>query len=226
MFLASGCLSLARRRIWRVTERGDGAILGGQQRSGLQPLRTALHTKRISLQNNFCESQTWRLEGWKVLSKLKAYWALPTYPIFEDEKSNGLDKKLVKQKIVLNRTNIIATNCFWEQLIFKFQKCLLGNLKKSFLPNSALMRIIDDEITPHNSSWKAASTKKEKDKTWTRKRRNETLINRERERERERERARERERRRARNNFYDGILLDILFSSLFKSYSKTEKGKF
>ena len=39
--------------------------------------------------------------------------ALPVYPISEDKKSNGSDKKSVKRKIALkeaDRTNIIAMN--------------------------------------------------------------------------------------------------------------------
>ena len=62
-------------------------------------------------------------------------------------------------------------------------------LRKHFYYNSVLMRIIDDNITQHNSSWSAAQTKREREreresdkgrqreiewqrnKTWTRKRR-------------------------------------------------------
>ena len=43
--------------------------------------------------------------------KLNVRWALPVYPVFKDEKSNGSDEKSVKRKIALkktDRTNIIA----------------------------------------------------------------------------------------------------------------------
>ena len=35
----------------------------------------------------------------KALRALNVRWALPVYPVFEDEKSKASDKKLVKQKI-------------------------------------------------------------------------------------------------------------------------------
>ena len=43
-----------------------------------------------------------------------ALWALQVYPVVEDEKLNGSDEKLHKKT---DRTNIIATNFVWEQLI-------------------------------------------------------------------------------------------------------------
>ena len=39
-----------------------------------------------------------------LLSALNARWALPVYPVFEDEKSNASDEKSVKQKIALKKT--------------------------------------------------------------------------------------------------------------------------
>ena len=35
----------------------------------------------------------------KSLRALNAHWALPVYPVFEDEKSKASDEKLVKRKI-------------------------------------------------------------------------------------------------------------------------------
>ena len=35
----------------------------------------------------------------KALRALNAQWALPVYPVFEEEKSNVLDEKLVERKI-------------------------------------------------------------------------------------------------------------------------------
>ena len=64
---------------------------------GGQPLRTTIHT--ISLQNRFYESHTRRLESCKALRELKAHWAIPAHPVFEDENSNASDEKLAKQKI-------------------------------------------------------------------------------------------------------------------------------
>ena len=66
---------------------------------------------------------------------------------------------------------------------------------RHFYYYSALMRLTDDDITPHNSSWSAASTKElrkesvcERDKMWTRTIRKATQpTEREREREREKE---------------------------------------
>ena len=35
----------------------------------------------------------------RPLRALNVHWALPVYPVFEDEKSNASDEKLVKRKI-------------------------------------------------------------------------------------------------------------------------------
>ena len=56
------------------------------------------YTISISLQNSFCESHPWRLLSLKALRSLNARWVLLVYPIFEDEKSNQSDQKLVKRK--------------------------------------------------------------------------------------------------------------------------------
>ena len=77
------------------------AGFGGEGRGlmGRHPLGTALHTINISIQHSFCESHTWRLVSRKNLRQLNSCWALPVYPIFEDEKSNGSEEKSVKRKI-------------------------------------------------------------------------------------------------------------------------------
>ena len=38
-------------------------------------------------------------QSWKALRALNARWALPVYPVFEDEKSKASDEKSVKRKI-------------------------------------------------------------------------------------------------------------------------------
>ena len=82
--------------------------VGGDVGGGGQPLRTALHTISISLQNSFCESHTWRLVSLKALRAPNACWALSVYPVLEDRKSNGPDKKSVKRKFAYKRpTGII-----------------------------------------------------------------------------------------------------------------------
>ena len=68
---------------------------------GGQTLRATLQT--ISLQNCFFESHTWRLVSRTALRELNVRWALPAYPNFEDEKSNGPDKKSVKQKTAVKQ---------------------------------------------------------------------------------------------------------------------------
>ena len=39
----------------------------------------------------------------KALGAHNARWALPVYPVFEDEKSKASDEKLVKRKIALKK---------------------------------------------------------------------------------------------------------------------------
>ena len=60
-----------------------------------------------------------------ALRALNAHWALPFYPIFEEQKSNGSSKKLVKQNFALKKTDrgkIIATIFVCEQLTNKLSK--------------------------------------------------------------------------------------------------------
>ena len=119
-FLASGCSSVANHGRgpggwggwaapgadwvetvgWGATARlGDGGDMeGGQQWGCLQPLRTALHTVSVSLPKQFELKQSSQ-----AVRALNARWALPVYPVFEDEKSKASDEKLVKRKIALKR---------------------------------------------------------------------------------------------------------------------------
>ena len=88
--------------------RGDGAREGwwgrvgakagttvGATVDGFQPLRTVFHT--ITLQKFELK------QCWKALRGLNAHWALPKYPVFDDEKSNGLDKEIGHAKKRIKR---------------------------------------------------------------------------------------------------------------------------
>ena len=74
---------------------------------------------------------------WRALGALNARWALPVYPVFQDEKSNGSDKNRSSEKSIkrkkTDRTNMIATNFVWEQLITDRQKrvCIKRSPKKA-----------------------------------------------------------------------------------------------
>ena len=76
---------------------GGNSGVGGQQGGGevSQPLRSALHTKYKYKSPKQFELK----QSWKALRALNARWALPVYPVFEDEKSKASDEKLVKRKI-------------------------------------------------------------------------------------------------------------------------------
>ena len=95
---------------------GGGANVGGGGWGvvGGQPLRTALHTISISLQNSFCESHTWRLVRRKALREVNARWALPVYPVFEDETANVSDKTSFLRIIALKTW--LKQLLLWEQL--------------------------------------------------------------------------------------------------------------
>ena len=72
-------------------ERCAGVGIGGIGIGGqlLQILRTSSHHKYKSpKQLTICELHPWRLVSWKDLRELKARWALPVYPVFDDKKSN------------------------------------------------------------------------------------------------------------------------------------------
>ena len=95
------------------SEGGDRAIMGvgflRVEREGgryhrvnegeLSRLRTALCNIKLSRQNKLGESHSETLVRRKALRELNALRALPVYPVFENEKSNGSNKKSVKQKI-------------------------------------------------------------------------------------------------------------------------------
>ena len=82
---------------------GEGGVKWEGTDVGGLPLRTALHTISMSLQNSFWKSHNWRLVSWKALRALNARRRLPVYPVFEDEKSKASDERSVKQKIALKK---------------------------------------------------------------------------------------------------------------------------
>ena len=92
---------------------GGGRCCGGGGGS-ISKNRPSHHKyKSPKHQNSFCELHTWRLVSCKALRELNDRWALPVYPVFEEEKSKASDEKSVKRKIAYKkskRTNIIATN--------------------------------------------------------------------------------------------------------------------
>ena len=66
-------------------------------------LRTALHTMKLSPRNSFGEPHSLNILRLMALRELNALRALPVYPVFEDEKSNGTKEKSVKRKIALKK---------------------------------------------------------------------------------------------------------------------------
>ena len=69
---------------------------------------------KLSPKSSFGESHSSKLDRRKALKELNALRALPVYPVFEDEKSNGSDRRKIgqdKNRIKKDqRTNIIAIN--------------------------------------------------------------------------------------------------------------------
>ena len=59
----------------------------------------------MGLQNSFELKQSS-----KALRALNARWALPVYPVFEDEKSKALEEKSVERKIAKKRKD--KYNCY------------------------------------------------------------------------------------------------------------------
>ena len=111
MFLAIGCSSLATggggvhrgsdgEGVGNSWVGGNSPVVGGRGNWGgeqwgcHQPLRTALHN--ISKVSKTVRAET-ELKG--SIRTINALWALPVYPIFEDEKSKASDEKSVKRKI-------------------------------------------------------------------------------------------------------------------------------
>ena len=118
-FLAIGCLSVASHGgqhwgggctsgWWGVTSG-----LGGQQRGGEMGAKVGGSTVGVSSTSKnrpshhkyqYKSPKEFELkQSWKSLGALNARWALPVYPVFEDEKSTASDEKLVKRKIALKK---------------------------------------------------------------------------------------------------------------------------
>ena len=88
-----------------------------QQFGGIfQPLRTALHTIIVSLQNSFCELHIWGLVSSKALRAMNAHWALPVHPVFVGQRTNGSENIGQKNSKKAGRTNITARDFVGEQL--------------------------------------------------------------------------------------------------------------
>ena len=101
-----------------VHRGADEKEVGGGGQVGGSTMGLSSTSKKSSSQHKFKSPKQFELkQSWKVLRALNARWALPIYPVFEDEKSKASDEKSVKRKIALkktDRTNIIATNFVWE----------------------------------------------------------------------------------------------------------------
>ena len=81
-----------------VTARGVGAIVGGST-VGL----SSTSKNRPSHHKYKSQKQFELKQSWKALRALNARWALPVYPIFEDEKSNVSEEISVEWKITKTR---------------------------------------------------------------------------------------------------------------------------
>ena len=91
---------------------GGGSTKGGGVSTSKN--RPSHHKYKYKSPRQFELKQTW-----KALRAHNARWALPVYPVFEDEKSKGVRRKIGQAKNRIkktDRTNIIATNFVWEQL--------------------------------------------------------------------------------------------------------------
>ena len=84
-------------------KRGGGGVepivgVGGSTKGGggvsTSKNRPSHHKYKYKSPRQFELKQTW-----KALRAHNARWALPVYPVFEDEKSKASDEKLVKRKI-------------------------------------------------------------------------------------------------------------------------------
>ena len=133
MISAIGCSSVA-------TEGGEGGVGRGVHRgsdgervgnSGLGGAKARLGvgaigestvgvsstSKNRPSQHKYKYSKQFELkQSWKALRALNARWALPVYPVFEDLKRQTKNRSSEKSHKT-DRTNIIATNFVWEQLI-------------------------------------------------------------------------------------------------------------
>ena len=124
--------------------RGWQQLGGGQQRCGgdrgstmgcLQPLRTALHTISISLQNNLSWNRAETIK--EHLIPAGRYLFIPFLRTNSQklQTKNRQTKNRIKK---IDRTNIIATNFVWEQLIITAEVlcgCLFPvRIRLGFLP--------------------------------------------------------------------------------------------
>ena len=75
-----------------TARRGDGGNSGGVGGVPTAKNRPSHHKYKSPKQFELKQS-------WKALRALNARWALPVYPVFEDEKSKASDEKSVKWKI-------------------------------------------------------------------------------------------------------------------------------
>ena len=106
----------------RVVWGGNSAVggVGGNSGGRGSTVGGGSTSKNRSSHHNYRSAKQFELkQSWKALRALNARWALPVYPVFEDEKSKASDKKSVKRKMTwkkTDRTNIVAANFFWEQL--------------------------------------------------------------------------------------------------------------
>ena len=88
---------------WEV---GVARMLGGGGGGKTFKNKTARHTMKLFPQNSFGEMHSQKLVRRQAQSTINALRTLAVYPVFEDEKSNGSDKKSVK----LRSNNRLATN--------------------------------------------------------------------------------------------------------------------
>ena len=111
---------------------------------------------------------------------------------------------------------IAGTNCSQttgERLASSLPSHCLVSLALAWLKGPGI-RIVDDDITPHNSRWSVASTK-ELRRERERERERECEIKREREREVKKRQQTQRERERAKNLFHDEVrIYNFKFSRL------------
>ena len=105
---------------------GGGNSAWGKKWGGVSQQWRGLHPWEPHFTPKYKSPKQFELkQSWKALRALKARWALPVYPVFEDEKSKASDKKIDRAKNRIkktDRTNIIATNFVWEQLKKNFRK--------------------------------------------------------------------------------------------------------
>ena len=92
MFLAIGCSSVATGTRW-------GGVGGNRWGGGGSAVGVSTSKNRPSQLKYKSPKQFELKQSWKALKAINARWALPVYPVFEDEKSKVSDEKSVKRKI-------------------------------------------------------------------------------------------------------------------------------